>query len=70
MTSCNPCGNGATGGSSAADGSSAGSSSVDAQLAKMSAAFDLATETNAKITVLKTGKGAEETAAQQRPNIG
>ncbi len=49
---------------------SSGSSNVDAQLAKMSAAFDLATETNAKITVLKTVKGAEETAAQQRPNIG
>lgn len=36
----------------------------------MTAAFDTAIQTNAKITVIKTEKGAEETAAQQRPNIG
>ena len=36
----------------------------------MKAAFEQAIETNAEITVLKTRLGAEETAAQQRPNIG
>lgn len=44
--------------------------SIDAQIDKMTAAFNTAIETNAKITVVKTLKGSEETAAQQRPNIG
>ncbi len=47
-----------------------GQSSVDAEIGQMNAAFALATETNMKITVAKTVDGAEETAAQQRPNIG
>lgn len=46
------------------------SGNIDAQIDKMTAAFNTAIETNAKITVVKTEKGAEETAAQQRPNIG
>jgi hypothetical protein len=49
---------------------SAGSASVDSEIAQMNAAFALATETNIKITIAKTVDGAEETAAQQRPNIG
>lgn len=49
---------------------STGSSSVDAEIQQMNDAFALATETNMKITVAKTVDGAEETAAQQRPNIG
>ena len=60
-------------GNSATDSSAAlnsGSSSVDSEIAQMNAAFALATETNIKITVAKTVDGAEETAAQQRPNIG
>ena len=48
----------------------AGSSSVDQEIQQMNDAFALATETNMKITVAKTVDGAEETAAQQRPNIG
>ena len=59
-------------GNSATDTSSAlssGSSSVDSEIAQMNAAFALATETNIKITVAKTVDGAEETEAQQRPNI-
>lgn len=47
-----------------------GSTSVDAEIQQMNDAFALATETNMKITVAKTVDGAEETAAQQRPNIG
>ena len=47
-----------------------GSGSVDQEIAQMNDAFALATETNMKITVAKTVDGAEETAAQQRPNIG
>ena len=49
---------------------SAGGASVDKLLASMNAAFALATDTNLKITIQKTVDGAEETAAQQRPNIG
>lgn len=47
-----------------------GSSSVDQEIGEMNQAFALATETNMKITIAKTIDGAEETAAQQRPNIG
>jgi len=47
-----------------------GSASVDQEIQQMNDAFALATETNMKITVAKTVDGAEETAAQQRPNIG
>jgi hypothetical protein len=60
-------------GNSATDSStslSSGSSSVDSEIAQMNAAFALATQTNIQITVAKTVDGAEETAAQQRPNIG
>jgi hypothetical protein len=60
-------GNGAT--DSSGDLSS-GSASVDNEIAQMNTAFNLATETNMKITIAKTVDGAEETAAQQRPNIG
>ncbi len=49
---------------------SSGSASVDKEIQQMNDAFALATETNMKITVAKTVDGAEETAAQQRPNIG
>lgn len=61
------------GGNGATDSSGAlqsGSASIDAQIQQMNDAFALATETNMKITVAKTIDGAEETAAQQRPNIG
>ncbi|WP_131115241.1 hypothetical protein [Lichenihabitans psoromatis] len=61
------------GGNGATDSSGAlqsGSTSVDAEIQQMNDAFALATETNMKITVAKTIDGAEETAAQQRPNIG
>ena len=47
-----------------------GATSVDAEISQMNAAFALATETNMEITIAKTIDGAEETAAQQRPNIG
>ena len=43
---------------------------IDGAIQNMQAAFEQAIETNAEITVLKTRLGAEETAAQQRPNIG
>jgi hypothetical protein len=69
MTDTPPVGNG----NSATDTTNAinsGSSAVDSEIAQMNAAFALATETNIKITVAKTVDGAEETAAQQRPNIG
>ncbi len=56
--------------SSTADTLQTGSTSVDSEIASMNAAFALATETNIKITVAKTIDGSEETAAQQRPNIG
>ena len=49
---------------------SSSSTDIDSQIDNMSAAFNKAIETNEKITVVKTEKGAEETAAQQRPNIG
>lgn len=47
-----------------------GSANVDKEISQMNDAFALATETNMKITIAKTVDGAEETAAQQRPNIG
>ena len=40
------------------------------ELTQMQQAFDVAIEVNAAITVQKTALGSEETAAQQRPNIG
>ncbi len=40
------------------------------ELTQMQQAFDVAIEVNAAITVKKTALGSEETAAQQRPNIG
>ena len=40
------------------------------ELVQMQQAFNVAIEVNAAITVKKTALGAEETAAQQRPNIG
>ncbi|GAL98916.1 hypothetical protein ACLEIY_15040 [Acetobacter tropicalis] len=46
------------------------SANIDSEIDKMTSAFNTAIETNEKITVVKTEKGAEETAAQQRPNIG
>ena len=64
---------GAGAGNSATNSSGAlqsGSDSVDQEIQQMNDAFALATETNMKITVAKTVDGAEETAAQQRPNIG
>lgn len=51
-------------------GSVGGSTDIGAAIDKMTAAFNQAIETNVKITTIKTEKGAEETAAQQRPNIG
>ena len=48
----------------------AGAPDINAEIDKMTAAFNTAIETNEKITVVKTEKGSEETAAQQRPNIG
>lgn len=62
-----------TSGNSATDTTTAltdGQSAVDSEISQMNAAFLLATKTNAEITVAKTVDGAEETAAQQRPNIG
>jgi hypothetical protein len=47
-----------------------GSAAVDKEIEQMNAAFALATQTNIKITTAKTIDGAEETAAEQRPNIG
>jgi hypothetical protein len=66
MTDTTPS-NGATDTSGALN---SGSSAVDTEIADMNAAFALATETNTRITVDKTVDGAEETAAQQRPNVG
>ena len=40
------------------------------ELDAMNQAFEVAIEVNAAITVAKTVDGAEETVAQQRPNIG
>lgn len=51
-------------------GSVGGSANIGAAIDQMTAAFNQAIETNVKITTVKTEKGAEETAAQQRPNIG
>ena len=64
---------GSVGGNGPTDSSgdlASGSSSVDSEIAQMNSAFALATQTNMEITVAKTVDGAEETAAQQRPNIG
>ena len=64
---------GAGAGNPATDSSgalSSGNGSVDSEIQQMNDAFALATQTNMKITVAKTIDGAEETAAQQRPNIG
>ena len=47
-----------------------GASEIDSEISQMNAAFELATQTNMKITVAKTVDGSEETAAQQRPNVG
>ena len=47
-----------------------GTDKVDAEIQQMNDAFALATQTNMDITIAKTVDGAEETAAQQRPNIG
>lgn len=46
------------------------SGAIKDAIGQMQAAFDEAIAANAKITEVKTEKGAEETAAQQRPNIG
>ncbi len=48
----------------------AGATSVSDEIAQMNSAFQLAIQTNTEITIAKTIDGAEETAAQQRPNIG
>jgi hypothetical protein len=68
-TSTPPVGSGNSSTDSSGDLSS-GTSSVDSEISQMNAAFALATETNIEITNAKTIDGAEETAAQQRPNIG
>ena len=43
---------------------------ANSELDAMNQAFMVAIQVNAEITVAKTADGAEETAAQQRPNIG
>jgi hypothetical protein len=48
----------------------AGQTEVDSEIAQMNAAFAFATKVNMEITTAKTIDGSEETAAQQRPNIG
>lgn len=55
---------------SSSTGASATSGDIQAAIDKMTAAFNQAIQTNLAITTIKTEKGAEETAAQQRPNIG
>ena len=68
MTAATPAsGNSA---SSTSDALSDGDTAVNNEIALMNKAFLLATQANAEITVAKTVDGAEETAAQQRPNIG
>jgi len=60
-------------GNPSTDSSSAlnsGQDSVNQEIDQMNQAFQVATQTNMEITVAKTVDGAEETAAQQRPNIG
>lgn len=47
-----------------------GKMSVGDELTAMNNAFQLGISTNEQITFSKTIDGAEETAAQQRPNIG
>lgn len=49
---------------------STGSTAIDSAIASMQAAFNEAIVTNTQITTLKTELGAQESAAQQRPNIG
>ena len=64
---------GVSNGVSSPDGSGAlatGAMSVSDEINAMNSAFSLAISTNADITIAKTVDGAEETAAQQRPNIG
>ncbi|WP_407158251.1 hypothetical protein [Bradyrhizobium sp. STM 3557] len=48
----------------------AGNSDINAEIAQMQQAFEVATKTNLQITIVKTIEGSKETAAQQRPNIG
>ena len=43
---------------------------ISTELNEMNSAFEIAIWANAEITVNKTNDGAEETVAQQRPNIG
>ena len=49
---------------------SSSTSDIDSEITAMDQAFNTAIATNTEITVHKTILGAEETAAQQRPNIG
>ena len=51
-------------------GSVGGSTDIGAAIDQMTAAFNQAIATNVTITTIKTEKGSEESAAQQRPNIG
>ena len=48
----------------------ASSASITSAIDQMTAAFNQAIQTNLQITTIKTEKGSEESAAQQRPNIG
>ena len=50
--------------------SNSSTSNIDSEITAMDQAFNTAIATNTEITVHKTILGAEETAAQQRPNIG
>ena len=51
-------------------GSVGGSADIGAAIDQRTAAYNHAIQTNLKITTVKTELGAEESAAQQRPNIG
>lgn len=51
-------------------GAVGGSTDIGAAIDQMTAAFNQAIATNVTITTIKTEKGSEESAAQQRPNIG
>ena len=57
-------------GSVSNSGGSGLSADISSAIDQMKAAFDQAIQTNLQITTVKTEKGAEESAAQQRPNIG
>jgi hypothetical protein len=46
------------------------STDISSAIDQMTAAFNQAIQTNIQITTTKTELGAEESAAQQRPNIG